>query len=360
MGESDVITERQLSVLVFICLLSPLLRTVPDMPVLFAGRAAWLSPLAALPLAVIVLKVIDALVGDAPPGAGLAEMSLGALGSVGGRVFCAALALWLSFYAGSVSRSASERLLSAVYPDGSGGILILIMTALAAAASLGTAKALTRTAELFLPLIASVLAVILLAAATDVETDYLLPVTWGDGGNIALGALPVFDVMGLHVYFLLMRGRVRADRPSRRFPFLAATALTALAVTAVTLGIVSDRLALRLQNAFFVVIRNIELLGVVERVESVLVAVWILTDYVMLAALIFMASDIWRVVFRAKRRGLFVWASAATAAVCAFLIAPDAFALTKWTDFIIPLVNMTVTTLAVPVVLAVYRRRRRG
>jgi hypothetical protein len=42
------ITHRQLMALAFVSLLSPLIRSVPDGEILIAGKAAWLSPVAAV------------------------------------------------------------------------------------------------------------------------------------------------------------------------------------------------------------------------------------------------------------------------------------------------------------------------
>ncbi len=358
MGETDTFTERQLTVLIFLSLLSPLIEAMPYGPVFFAGRAAWLSPLAALPFGCLVLWIVRRLTEKAPQEMGLSDLAIRGLGCVGGRIFCVILALWLSFYAGSVTRRAAERLLSAVFPDGQAGILILVTLLAAGITAWGSAKGLARTAELLMPMLLFVIIVVTLAASLNIEPQNLLPVTFLDTGSILLGAIPVLEMMGIHVYFLFLRGYVRKSESHRRFPFLPVLSVIALAIVAVTLGTVSDKLALRLQNAFFVVIRNVRLFGVVDRVEAVVVAVWISTDFILLASLLTIVSEIWKAVFRAKRRSVFVIPSGVLALSSAFLIAPDAFSFLRWSDFIVPGVNLVMTTALIPAVLAVGRIRK--
>ena len=135
--------------------------------------------------------------------------------------------------------------------------------------------------------------------------------------------------------------------------------LVALGVMAVTVGGCSAPLALKLQNAFFSMIRNIVLLGVVERVEVLIVAVWVITDFTLIAAAVMTAAEIWRGVLEARRRTAFVYPTAAAATALAFLIAPNAFRLRSWSEIIVPLVNMSFTLLIIPLTLVIGRLRKK-
>ncbi|MGM9521003.1 MAG: GerAB/ArcD/ProY family transporter [Oscillospiraceae bacterium] len=361
MGKTDKLTERQLMVLVFISLLSPLMRILPTSSVILAGRAAWLSPLPALAAGALLLAAVRGLKKNAAPGDGLADMALKGLGGVAGRVFCILCALWLTFYAGFTARSAAERMLSALYPNGNTVLFIIVLLAVAVITASGTTKGLARTAEVCLPLLALVMVIVILAAATDVKMENLLPVTYKDLGGILLGAVPVFDVMSLFTLFLFLEGHVekKPGKHPKRFPYLGMLALTAFAIIIVTLGSVSDKMAEKLQNAFFVIIRNVQLFGVIERVEAVVVAVWIVTDFTMLGALLLIVSEIWRAVFGTKKRVLYVFPSGVLAGAAAFLIASNAFSLLKWSEFIIPVANMGLAVILIPLTLAVGKLRKK-
>lgn len=361
MGKNDTITERQLTVLIFVSLLSPMIRILPTSAVLLAGRAAWISPLVALPLGAALVAVTRRARKNAPEGLGLQDMAMLALGPVAGRVFGVLFALWLTFYGGFLARSAAERLLATVYPNGSVGIFIIVMLLVTLITASGAAKTLSRTAEVLMPILVAVIAVVLLSAIPDVTAENLLPVTYRDAGRAAYGAAPIFNVMSAFVYFLFLTGHVRRPRGERphRFPWLPLLALVAFGVTFFTLGTLGDKLAVSMENAFFVVIRNLRVLGVAERVEAVVVAIWIVTDFTFLASVLMIVSEIWRSVAGVKRRTAFVPLSAALAGAAAFLIAKNGFDFQSWSDVIVPGVNLILAVVLVPAVMWIGKLRRK-
>lgn len=361
MGKTDRLTERQLTVLIFVSLLSPMIRILPTAAVMLGGRASWLSALAALPAAAALTALLRALTKNAPEGLGLADMAILGWGPAAGRAFAALCALWLSLYGGFLARSAAERLLSTVYPNGTTPVFIVTMLAVSILAAAGLTKTLARTAEVLMPILLLVIFVVLASAAPDVSGENLLPVTYRDWKDILYGAIPIFNVTAANVYFLFLRGHVTMAGPGRRrvFPWLGLLLLIAFAVTLFTLGTLGTNLSITMENAFFMVIRNIKVFGVVERVEAVVVAIWIVTDFIFLSAILMIAAEIWKTVTGAKRRSFFVWPCAALSGAAAFLIARDAFAFLKWSDFIVPAVNLAFTVALIPLALALGKLRKK-
>lgn len=338
-----------------------MIRILPTSAVVFAGRSAWLSPFVAFVLGKILLSFMSAMHKTAPEGVGLADMAQLGLGGGAGRIFNLLVALWLTFYAGFVCRSAAERLLSTVYPNGNVSVFIIAMLLIAVITASGLTKSLSRTAEVLMPILVAVIAVVLLSSITDISGDNLLPVTYRDAKRVFDGSIPIFNVTTVFVYFLYLSGHVQkkpAVRPNR-FPWLFMIALVALGVTFFTLGTIGENLAVSMENAFFIVIRNIKVLGVIERVEAVVVAIWIVTDFIFVAAILSIVAEIWKTVTGVRKRTAFIPPTAVLAGVAAFLIAKDAFAFQKWSDILIPAINLSFTVVLIPVVAAVGRLRKK-
>ncbi len=338
-----------------------MIRILPTSAVIYGGRAAWLSPVPALLGGLVLRGVYRWLRRTAPEGAGLADLTVLSLGKAAGRAMCVLYALWLTFYGGFVARSASERLLATVYPNGGVGVFIAVMLVVALITASGLTKTLSRTAEVLMPLLLAVIAAVLLSALPDVASENLLPVTYLDAGSILYGALPIFNVLSAFAYFLFLMGHVEPPKLTRgnSFPWMVLLVLVAFGATFFTLGTLGDKLAISMENAFFMVIRNIRVFGVVERVESVVVGVWIVTDFIFLGAVIMIVSELWRTVTGAKRRAAFVPPTAALCAAAAFFISPDAFDFQRWSDFIIPAINMTFTLVLIPLPLIAGKLRRK-
>ena len=358
MGKGERISPRQLSVLIFVSLLAPMMRILPVSAVMLGGKAAWLSPLPALAAGLLVYFILGRLLKGAPEGAGLPGLAIRSLGRLGGRVFCLLLALWLTLYAGFLARTSAERMISAIFPLGEPWLLAAVILSVSLLAAWGSLRALARSAEIFMPLLLLVLSVVILSALWDIKPEYLLPVTYQDAQPILSGAIPTLDVMSLSVVFLCLRGDLDRRGQGRPFHVLPAIAACALAVTLVTLGSVSEAVCVRLQNAFFAVIRDVQVLGLVDRAESVVVAIWTVTDFTLLSALFIMVSKLCRAVFRSSRRQPFLLPAGAASAASCFFVAPNAFALLGWSRLLVPAVNMSVTLVLIPLVLVIGKLRR--
>lgn len=338
-----------------------MIRILPTAAVVFGGRAAWLSPIVAFIAGKALLGFMDYTRKTAPEGVGLADMAMLGLGKGAGRGFNVLCALWLTFYSGFVVRSAAERLLSTVYPYGKVTVFIVVMLLIAVLTASGMTKSLSRTAEVLMPILVAVIAVVLLSAIPDISGENLLPVTYRDTKRTLYGAIPIFNVMSAFVYFLFLAGHIQKKPAIRqnKFPWLTVIAVVALCVTVVTLGTIGEKLAVSMENAFFMVIRNIKVFGVVERVEAVVVAIWIVTDFIFVAALLIIVSEIWRTVTGVKKRTFFVPVTALLAGVAAFLIAKDAFSFQKWSDVLVPAINLVFAVVLIPAVSAVGKLRKK-
>lgn len=360
MVNSDKITSRQLFVLAFVSMLSPIVRILPRASVAVAGKASWLCVVPALIAGAVYLALVCGAVRGGAMGDGLADIALRAFGGVFGRVFLVLCAAWFTVYAGFVSRAAAERLLSSVYQSGSPPFFIAATSLAAVVVSFGTVKKLSRMAELFMPIIFAVVAFVVIFAAKDLRAKYLLPVTYADIGGILGGSVPIFEIFSVNAYFLFLAGGV-TDRENVRRQSLRWTVwecVCALAVTVVSVGVFAPELALRFQSAFLVVIRNITIFGVAERIEAIIICVWIITDFTLVTSAALIAGEILRTVFSAGRRAPFAAAASVASGFIAEFMVADSFELQTWSNYFVPGINLIFTLLLIPAVLITARARK--
>lgn len=361
MGRTDKISERQITVLIFLSLLSPLIRILPRSTVALGGKPSWLSPVPAAIVGVLYILLMDWFFKKRTLGEGLGELLGKSIGKFGGNVFSILCALWMTFYAGFIARSAAERLLSAVYGEGGTEIFVIISLILAVIAAAGPTKNLARTAEIIMPIIITVLIFAVAFSVTDIKLNYLFPITHLDAGAIVLGGLPIVDIFGFWVFFAFLLGYAdrTKDGVKHGIRWLLILSLSALGVMLVTVGGCSAELSGKLQQPFFAMIRNIQVLGIIERVEALVIAIWVMTDFTMLAAALMIAAEIWKQVLGVRKRRIFVFPSAALSCACAFLIAPNAFRLQWWSELGIPLVNLVFAFILIPLALIIGKLRRK-
>ena len=346
---NETVSRRQLLTMAYISLLSPAIRVIPRLPAELAGKAAWLSPAAAVLAAAGIGWVFHLCLRAAGPQRGLAELMLDTFGPAAGRILLGVYVLWFVFDAGFVLRTAAERLISAVYSQGhlmAFLALTLLVSLVAACGRLGT---LGRTAEVFAPVILLVLAGIFAASLFNMEKSSLLPVLPADIPQIFLGAAPMAEVMGVVIPFAFLADRRICGRDKGSVAaWMGATALSMAVLTVPVIGCLSAEVTRRLQNPFFIMLRNITVLESVDRIEPLVLGLWIITDFVFISSLLLLCGHLSGRVTGARGRKPFVLAAAALALAVSLLCGKSAFDMRALSDLVIPVAN-GVFCVAVPV-----------
>ncbi len=328
---------------------------------IIGGRVSWLSPVAAALPALAYVFFITSFLKNRGEDEGLTHMFMRALGSRCGKAVALLFALWLTVYSGFVLRSAAERLLSAVYENGGSALFIVLTLAVVVIASLGELRHLARTAEVFLPILLGALILVTAFAAVDIKIENLLPVSYLDTGNILLGAIPILNVLCAFSYFAFLCGHTekRTENPKITRRWVLVLLLCMFLIIAVSIGVLSSPLVVKLQNAFFIMVRNVTIFGIIERFEALVIMLWVITDFIYLAALLIIITEILKVSFNSERRRPFVWPVSGAVALSAFFAVSNAFELHMLSQWVVPAVNMFMIFVLLPAVYLVGKLRKR-
>lgn len=368
--ETQGITRRQLSAVAFVAALTPSTRLLPGYCAAVSGRAAWLCPLAALPGALLIAACVCAVMRRRSQGEGLAAVALKLLGRPLGGALLAAYSLWLVFYAAFSLRSASSRFTVAIYPGTAPWPFIAVGAAMSLAAALGKVRALGRSAEIFKALLVLALALILAMGFAQLDAGALAPVTAEDALPVLRGAPPAMGILGLllvNTAFIESDAPLRPGRWAASARWCALMALLCSLIVAVTLGSFGAELTAHFDLPFFTFVKNISVSGIAERLEALITAFWVFSDFVMCSLALTAASGALRLAFalpeRPEGEGLFsrgrwlTWLCAAAAALTASLMAPTDFALALYSERIVPALNLAMMALLlVPLTLAALLR----
>lgn len=374
MSTEDRIEAPQLRALCAMLLLSPALRFCPGASIGAAGRAAWLSALAALPFLLGYALFLRSFLSARREGEGLAELCARAAGEKAARPLLFGTALWMSFYAGFVLRAGAERFITTVYPHSGPAIFVVVLGLLSALAALGPARSLARTAMLVRPLLVGAVALILVTALFSAQKDNLLPLTRHDLLPLLRGGLPVVDVLlgvlvlGAFLCALLPAGDKRGPV---NFLWLAAAAGFLCLLNAAILGSFGAELSGRLTRPFFSLVRNLVFFRSVERVEALMVTLWVFPDFLLSSAALFAAQLClrrslacyapWRgeKLFSFKHGRWMIPLCSLAALAAALLMARDQRAYLFLSDRLIPALNLGFALLVLPAVYIIGKRKRR-
>ena len=373
MEENERYGQRQLLSLGAAAVLSPALRLYPTASVRLAGRGAWLSPLCCLPPLLLYAWLYARLIDRRREGEGLAELMLRSLGDRAGKAALLLYGLWLLLYAGFVLRAGAGRFVVALFPRSTPLLFVISLGLLSLLASLSPPRALVRTARMLLPVLMGVLLLLLLVSLRQAEADNLLPLTGEDALPVLAGALPVAEVLLLGLYapgFLLGGvGRRRGSFGALAY-WLLGLALLLTALCAAVLGALGAEITARLSLPFFTLVRNLVFFRTLERMEALVVALWLFPDFLLSALALFGAQHCLRLLAGAApscgegrfgdltNRRWMIWLGGAAAIAAGLLLAPDDAALTLWSERIIP-IGQAAAAGMIPIIYMVGTRKHR-
>ena len=334
---SDKISARQLYVLLFAALLAPMVRALPGWTAATAGEGAWLTGLLALPPLLVEGWMVFALLRR--HSGGLAEAYRAAFGDVLGKGVILIYMVWALFLLSLSARLYGERMLSAGYRGGSLPVFLLVLLALVLWMGRRKLAAFARAAEIFYLVLSIALGLVLLFSILDVTPEHVLPVWFSDlPGILAASAVPV-GVLSAGIFAAFVAGQVerREDDRRRGFRWLTAGCVTAALLQFGVLSQLGPKLSASMEAPFFEVARGAGVAGAFQRVESIVVALWVFSDFALLGLLVFAIRAMAKAVFGQRGEQWAPWAAVALTFLGALFLFPDDFTAKNMAAYAAPL-----------------------
>lgn len=360
---NSLLTSRQLGMLLWAGMVSPLIRQVPGVMTDLAGGAAWLSALLCVPAAGLLGLFTAGMLRSRAPGEGLGEQLCRTAGPLPGRLTAGVFGSWAVFYAGFVLRAGADRFVSAMYPDSRDWPFMAVMGLLALMAGAGRLKTLARCAQITAPVLWAVFAAVFLFCLPNADLSELWPPAGPSPDGVLRAAVPMLWTMGVGVLPAFLAGETEPGSLSGAFglPMMTLAGLGAV-LCAATAGTFGPELTGELRYPFFVMLRGVRVFDLLERVEALIVVQWAAADFLLLGTLLHLARRCLALALRGPgtepgRTGAFLCAGAAF--LCGRGCAGSAFALRELGERFMAPVTGALAFALLPLVWAVGRLRRK-
>lgn len=323
---------------------------------------AWLTGILAFPVLLVMGWVFFALLRGAPEHHGLADVFQDALGPTLGKGLTIIYMVWALFTLCLEVRLYGERMLAASAKNASLPVLILILLALVLWMGRKKLAAFARAVEIFYLVLAVTLGLVLVFSVADMTPENILPIWVEDVPGLATATVVPLGITGVAVFAAFLAGRVNRKGVSGRrgVGWLAAFCLVLAFLQLGVLTQLGPALSARLAAPFFEVARGVGVAGAFQRVESVVVALWLLSDLALLGMLIFALRAMTASVLGARWEKWVPPVTVALAFVVAVFLLPSEFAAEELASGVVLLCNL-VLGYAVPLlVLLLHRIRTNG
>lgn len=276
--ERDVLSMRQMMVLLAAALLAPASDLLPALTAEKAGSGGWLAVLCALPLLLIALWAV---------GGAVREMgSCRASGGILSAIIIIVYLIWTLLLLALALRLSAVRL-AVLYGERAALGCAAALLAAAVWMGLGKTGALARAGEVFYLALAVALAAVLFLAAFHVEWKNLwpsaeemaaLPGSGAAAAGLLLNIVPA-AVLGKRV-------RTRSQNGRRAVGWTAAFCAAVTLLLGAVIGCVGPRLTTRLPAPFLTMVQGLGIEGAFQRTEALFAALWTLSDLTLVGLLL--------------------------------------------------------------------------
>ena len=355
------ISFRQLRILCFVAMLSPFLRLLPASVAARAGSAAWVSGALSLLPALLLTAMLSLLLKSFPQGQGFDHILPRILGPFCGKLLLFLWSAWLVFHSGFLLRSGADRFIATIYPTAKPAFFMAVTALVCTIAAFAHIKPLARSAELFLPLLLFVIGMVLLFSLEDVEPTFLLPVTWSDAPAILKGLPLAAEAVSVALVTMgFLASSTQADsKPRSLIPWLLGVTVLNVLLCAVSVGSLGKTYTTALSYPFFIMARDLSIFSGVERIEALVVGLWLLPDFILITLELIIASDNLKTIFHMKQEKLPVISVAVCALLIGFRIASKGQTMHLWSDSIIPAIHLLWAYGVIPLLLLIGGLRKK-
>ena len=261
MVKRETLSNRQWGTLLWVSALAPAAELFPSVGLETAGRGAWLTPAASA----LILVPLVWLAGD--------RLGTGRIGR-GAALLCG---LWMEVLLVLRLTLCARRMIRAGERDGAVWFFLLTLTALALWMGTGKLSAVGRAGQIYLVLLLGVAALVLGLSLPRVRVDRILPLWTEDAGPVLLTALSGAGSLCWSVLPMLFLPAAPESGKSRVLWVSGGCALLTLAQL-IIIGNLGTGLCARSESAFFALTKSVGVEGAFQRVESVVAALWVISD----------------------------------------------------------------------------------
>lgn len=360
MEKSNKISIRQLLIIYLIIAASPAIRVLPKHVIGYAKQAAWVTTFISVIPFIILLFVLNTLIKKTKKNSldGIIEELLGK--KISKLVFLIyffllliVLSQYIRFFA---DRYAST--ISIFTPIKFFSAAILIAAYIITRKEI---KYLARFLEVFIVPFYIFLAAIFFIAIPNMNIKNFLPITIYDTTSILKGLIPSLGVSSYVTIVFFLGDKVsNIGEFKKSFKGIALTTMiAAIAIIVVCLGTFGPDLASKFNQPFFMYIKSIKLLDIIERNESLLIATWIVTDLAMISFLIIVLKKLLVKIFNLNGEKELITPIILFAYISSNFIATNIFELVNFADMFVPIINISLAYIFPIIILIVGKIRKK-
>ncbi len=303
MASNGKISLRQAMFTVLVITHTPALRFIPVSTAGVSGQAAWLAPVISfvllLPI-VFIFKCIYKTYEDKS----FAEILEAVFGRLLGKTLTFFYVILMFFLITVNTTSIQEQLAGSIYPDVDPAFFVLVMLAVSAfTVYKGGLTVITRMGEIILPYLALAFLIICSLAVQDIKLSRITPISYLDIVPVVKSSVVISGVEAhLPLIFLLGNNINNKEKIGKYGTVTAAFYCLLIIILLITvIGALGAETTAGAPLPFITTVKLISLFESIERIETLVIGMWILSDFMLISVLLISLLNVFRSLFKLSK-----------------------------------------------------------
>lgn len=299
LASRDKISTRQAVLLFYMSILSPAIRLFPQYTAKTAGKAGWLTPIVGIIPAILLIYIVSSFFKKHKE-ANLSDIYFKILGNVAGRVVTFFYLLWILILLVLYIRYYVERILSSILPYTSIYFLTISMLLMVFIAARCGLVPMARVNEIFFSIFLVIFIIIIIFALPRVSFRNYMYVSYLDTWPVIKASYAILAIWGYFLFIFFFGDKINDKEHIKRFGLqgMVAELVLSIFLIIITIGSLGPVLASRMSLPLFIVVKNIFALKSLERLESVLLSLWVISDFVTISVFTLISASIIKSIFK--------------------------------------------------------------
>ncbi len=347
----DKISIRQLYIVWIVGICSELIKIIPKYSSVFAKQATWVSSIITIVPIYLIIYILYKIMCKGEDNS-LAESFERILGSILAKIL---IFIYLLITVLSLSirlRYLAEKCSAALYIGAEVEFFLISTIFVAYIIARGKLKHFGRFAEIiWIPLIVFVISIVI-TSMNNIDIKNLYPITLYETKDVFTGVLPILSIILYLPLALFLGNRVTERKEMLNVGFKKSIMIIifSVAIVLTTIGAFGHNLTQNLSIPYFTAIKNIDLFSIVERMEAIGITFWIVTDFVLIILLTFVAITLIQKLFRLNSQRVMVTPVLFVSYIMSLIIANSIFELEIYSKGIGSLLDI-VFGMVVPIII---------
>lgn len=295
------VSLKQIYFLFMAMLLSPAVRLFAAYTAGEGKQAGWLSPIIGGIMLFLLLRVLYHFFKKNPDGC-LTDLFPAILGKPLGKFMLGIYFISITLLNCLYVQYYAERMTMSIYPEMDLHYFVIILIALTAYIIRSGLVVLARMNEIFFPMIIFIFYLIVILIYPSVKWTNLTPISYLEIVPIFRGSQALLATFSyIFIFFFLGHKISGKEKLKSSGPVISLfVTLSSIVLIAVCIGSLGYALIGRMPLPFFGAAKLISLNSILERVESLVVAMWIVSDFIAIAVFSLVSLNILKAIFGLK------------------------------------------------------------